>query len=304
MTNEIGIIWALDGAPYARAMTKLSIASAKHHMPDVPRVVLSSCPELDSELNDVDIIPLKTKFNKIWIKFDAMQQSPFERSVFLDADTYVLRDFSEQIKKVTLVSGLKYAGTYKSSLLPSGKISNLPKTFPIVNSGVTIWTKSFLPFYEMAWKPCEKIVETLPGGDQYVFSLVAQQLGANFEVNQRLQVTTSLGELNYRIKKEKLPNSPKLIDVPWVLLAKVDVLHYTENKFEYLEMLTHMHDTLLASEQNGSSLKMQILTGELYQIAYSAYKHHFIKNAKDEASKMRIRFQMNRLSEIIKNMKN
>ena len=89
-----GIVFVATGARYI-ACAENAARSVRKHMPDVPIALFTDAKQLGVSLNEVfdPVIELESVHHRS--KVDCLMKSPFERTLFLDADIRVLEDVSE-----------------------------------------------------------------------------------------------------------------------------------------------------------------------------------------------------------------
>ena len=68
--------------------TMLSIRTLRTHNPEIPVTVFTD-EEFSNSFHDVTVLPAKNTKN-YEVKIQAMISSPYERTLFLDTDTYIL----------------------------------------------------------------------------------------------------------------------------------------------------------------------------------------------------------------------
>jgi hypothetical protein len=100
-----------------------SIASLKRAMPDLPVTVFSEFPVVSPLIERV--IPVEPTCDGFYDKTKLMQQSPYDRTIFVDADIFVLEPFTELF-----------------SLLDRYPRSDVPSSFPEFNTGILLFRRS------------------------------------------------------------------------------------------------------------------------------------------------------------------
>jgi len=136
---------ASDNPAYIQSAIRSAI-SAKCHMPEIPihlytdDVGSSAIALLDkSPFNSVARIKNPHRRSKI----DCLLQTPFERTLFLDADTYVLRNVQDLFVllnqfDLALSHGIRRAGSNAKTTWRE----DLPSSFPMHSSGVMCYRLS------------------------------------------------------------------------------------------------------------------------------------------------------------------
>lgn len=89
-----GVVFVATGARYI-ACAEAAARSVRRHMPDVPIALFTDAGQLGHPLSDLfdPVIELEGAHRRS--KVDCLMNSPFERTLFLDADIRVLEDVSE-----------------------------------------------------------------------------------------------------------------------------------------------------------------------------------------------------------------
>lgn len=89
-----GVVFVATGARYI-ACAEAAARSVRRHMPDVPIALFTDAPLLGVALPEMfdPVIELESVHHRS--KVDCLMKSPFERTLFLDADIRVLEDVSE-----------------------------------------------------------------------------------------------------------------------------------------------------------------------------------------------------------------
>jgi hypothetical protein len=84
-------------------------------------------------------------------KIEYMRQSPFDRTLYLDTDTWITDDISDLF---SLLDGFEIAAKHKSGFYPTGPLDypDVPKSFPEYNTGIIAFrsTPSVTKFFR-AW---------------------------------------------------------------------------------------------------------------------------------------------------------
>ncbi|MBV9573044.1 MAG: hypothetical protein JOY93_03245 [Acidobacteriales bacterium] len=138
----------MDGAIYVITqdaryldMLLISAASLRSNMPDLPITVFSQFPVQSPLFRDV--IPVKPTQDGFYDKTTLIRQSPYERTLFLDADTYVVEPVPELF---ALLDRFDCAATHEEYLntdwVASYPRSDIPASFPEFNTGVMMLQRS------------------------------------------------------------------------------------------------------------------------------------------------------------------
>jgi hypothetical protein len=92
--SSCGVVFVATGARYI-ACAEAAARSVRRHMPDVPIALFTDAPGLGIPLNEMfdPVIELESVHHRS--KVDCLMKSPFERTLFLDADIRVIADVRE-----------------------------------------------------------------------------------------------------------------------------------------------------------------------------------------------------------------
>lgn len=130
-----GIIYIASGKKYVKEACQAA-ASVKAHMPDVPIALFAdeavSDPHVDRH---VSIDKPQSGFGD---KVSYMLQSPFERTIFLDTDTYLCADISELFN---LLDRYDLAAA-QGAIAFHQSLDTVPDCFPELNTGVIVYRQS------------------------------------------------------------------------------------------------------------------------------------------------------------------
>lgn len=118
-----------------------SAESVNHAMPDLPITVFSQFP-IASPLFD-RVIPVETKGDGFYDKARLMLESPYERTLFLDADIFLAEPVPELF---TLLDRFDCAATHEEYLntdwFTDYPRPDIPASFPEFNTGVLAFKRS------------------------------------------------------------------------------------------------------------------------------------------------------------------
>jgi hypothetical protein len=137
-----------DGAIYIITQddryTKLlltSVASLKRVMPDLPVTVFSQFP-IESPLFE-RVIPVEPSKDGFFDKTVYMRQSPYERTLFVDADTYFVEPVPELF---TVLDKFDCAATHEEYLntdwFNNYPRADIPPSYPEFNTGIMAFRRS------------------------------------------------------------------------------------------------------------------------------------------------------------------
>lgn len=96
MNPDRGVLYIASGHPYIEE-AKVSAKSVERHMPDIGKTLATDEAMVDDELFD-QVIELSTVFPKSGISTIRTELTPYERTLFLDSDTYISEPVYELFK--------------------------------------------------------------------------------------------------------------------------------------------------------------------------------------------------------------
>jgi len=134
-----GILYIAFG-PSFTAEGLMSYKSLRRYMPDIPVCFMTdSLERLDTVKDDPNLIQVKITPQHIRSKVDYVNTSPFQKTIYLDSDTLIVRDISDIFKTlerfdVALTHDYARKRTKYSALVP--EYAKIPYAFSEVNGGV------------------------------------------------------------------------------------------------------------------------------------------------------------------------
>lgn len=146
-----GIIYIVSGKKHLQRAL-ISATSLKQHMPDIPITIFSSL-SVDSPLFD-QVIKIEAKELKGQVKgpahlspkVDYISESPYDSTIFLDADTFISDSFYELFDLLNNFDMAIAHDTFRTFAYENefliGHMRQLPDCYPIFNSGVIAFRKS------------------------------------------------------------------------------------------------------------------------------------------------------------------
>ena len=135
---QSGVVFVATGARYI-ACAEAAAQSVRHHMPDVPIALFTNATQLGVNVSDVfnQVIELESVHHRS--KVDCLMNSPFERTLFLDADIRVLEDVSDLFDVLERFD-IAMAQAHARNRPATRAVWNqeLPDAFPQFNTGVLV----------------------------------------------------------------------------------------------------------------------------------------------------------------------
>lgn len=136
-----GAIYIITHNPKYVGLLLSSSASLKEAMPDLPITVFTQFPV--SSPNFERVVPVTPTQHGFYDKTRLMRQSPYERTLFIDADTHVLQPVPELF---TLLDHFDCAATHEEYVSTDWfnryLRPDIPKSFPEFNTGILAFRRS------------------------------------------------------------------------------------------------------------------------------------------------------------------
>ncbi len=151
MTMTTGAIYILTQNARYLPLALESLATVKRAMPDLPVTFLSQFP-VSSPLID-RVIPVAPTHDGFYDKTRLMRESPYDRTLFIDADIYAVKPFPEMFD---LLDRFDCAATHEE-YLDTDWFHHYPATrYSSQLSRVQYWNPAFQAFSADGWR-AEKV---------------------------------------------------------------------------------------------------------------------------------------------------
>jgi hypothetical protein len=139
LPSKQGILYVATGKKYAQEAIK-SARSFKQRMPDVPIAIFTddATPTEKEEIFDNVIILERPKFHYL-DKVEALQRTPYEKTLFLDTDTYCVESCYELF---ALLERFDIAAAHSPVRVSTQNNGKCPLSFPELNTGVIVYRNS------------------------------------------------------------------------------------------------------------------------------------------------------------------
>jgi hypothetical protein len=138
-----GVIYIAYGAKYAAEAAR-SAASVKQWMPDLPITLFTESPPAEAPFDQIVEVTAQPYHRKL--KLRCLAQTPYERTLFLDTDTYVCGDIRPLF---ALLDEFDFAAAHDSERIRAKDaqfmpdvIAQVPLPFAQFNSGVILYKLS------------------------------------------------------------------------------------------------------------------------------------------------------------------
>lgn len=184
-------------------LLKRSLKTLRHHMKGVPAVLFTSFDSIDWKPYGFDKIIYKDNPGDIWeYKYDCLLDTPFERTIHMDCDTYICDNFSEVFK---MMDGVDFAVPLSPWYLNFSRVfKHIPVSFPEPAGGF------------MAYKANDKVFDMF----RYAKELISDRIGGCDEPYLRIAMYEK------DVKFSILPWEYNCVFLlPGFLLRKPKVLH-------------------------------------------------------------------------------
>lgn len=170
--SQNGILYYATGNQY-REEAHTSAESVKNVMPDIPIILFTDKPDAtDSELYD-DIYEIERHSHPFLDRISCFQKSPFDRTLFLDSDTYVTEDISGIFDLLDRfdIAAAQIPGHDPNDEIKrknSDYIPDVPESFPVFNCGVLLFKdndkvqKSFQQWKELYRENLDEVIDQGP----------------------------------------------------------------------------------------------------------------------------------------------
>jgi hypothetical protein len=163
-TGGKGIIYVASGRTFIEEASS-SAKSVRRHMPDVPITLFTHQRVSPPGIDDVVVDERLEKGNNPKEgKIASLSRTPYDRTLFLDTDTYICGDVSELFP---LLDAFEVAAAHDPARLyyaGESHPSTLPESFPELNTGVLLY-KADNPSVRTLLRTWKERYGTMGGGD-------------------------------------------------------------------------------------------------------------------------------------------
>jgi hypothetical protein len=135
-----GVVYIASGDRYVEEAV-YSAHSLRAHSPQLPIVLFSDRDVADSPFDEVRIVPTRHHRPKV----DYLSESPFERTLYLDSDTRVVRPLDEMfalLDRFDMAMAHCFARRRQQYVEKIPEYAAIPYSFPEMNSGVILYAMS------------------------------------------------------------------------------------------------------------------------------------------------------------------
>ncbi|RKD98095.1 putative nucleotide-diphospho-sugar transferase [Halopiger aswanensis] len=133
--NDIGVLYIATGEQYIKE-AEISVQSLKRHN-DIPAAIRTdNLEEVNENLFEI-ILPARRTDGDFGDSIISIEDTPFQRTIFLDSDTYVCDNINGLIDALDRFDLLAaHNPGSRNSKKRGGYIADAPDTFPLYNTGV------------------------------------------------------------------------------------------------------------------------------------------------------------------------
>jgi len=137
MDNQRGALYLASGERYKEEAT-LSAKSLREYHPDLPVTIFTDQEEVDTSVFD-NVVQLSNPINNPGDSILSSKHLPYERTLYLDADTFVCGDISEIFELLDafdVAAGHEVGRSWWNRNRYIQNDIDLPESFPEYNTGV------------------------------------------------------------------------------------------------------------------------------------------------------------------------
>jgi hypothetical protein len=138
LNRNYGVLYIATG-PQCREEALRSVRSLKQHCPQVPAALISDIPVSGGDFDHY--LPVEKPSFSTLDKVRNIHRTPFERTIFLDSDTFIMEDISELFD---LLNQFDMAFTLEVArgLWYRGELLEIPDCFGDLNGGFIVFRRS------------------------------------------------------------------------------------------------------------------------------------------------------------------
>jgi hypothetical protein len=167
-------------------------------------------------------------------KAEIMLNSPFEQTLYLDADTIVLRPLYEirdiMIDSDVVITPLPWKNYTRNA-------DWQPESWPYMMAGVIGFNKTFVNIYSQYVDRFGDTISKLPSQEQYIVSLCCEMESDNLNIRKIKNLQIDVLNLKGHLRTEDYPKFGNGIDLSWTGLNDFYIFHYNEHKNSYIEQI-------------------------------------------------------------------
>lgn len=242
---DFGILYFYDENPAYKQMADMSIATLRKWHPDWPvevvRIPSSQTPWWKKAYRTASFwrwhrrrIRAGQDTRVIAQKANIMLNSPFEHTLYLDADTIVLRPLDEirdmVVSSDVVITPLPWK-TY------SRNADWQPETWPYMMAGVMGFSNDFTKTYARYVSRFGDAISKLPSQEQFIVSLCCEMESQNLDIRKQTNLQIDVINLKDHLKTDCYPRYGEAIDLRWDKVKDFYIFHYNHDKPSYIEQI-------------------------------------------------------------------
>jgi hypothetical protein len=243
--KDFGVLYFVDENPRFRQMMSMSIQSLRRFHPDWP-IKIIECPSYP-------VPPWKKLYRALsfwkWEKRDdragqdirivvdkaaGMIDTPFKCTLYLDVDTIVLKGLDGLREKAMMSDVLVTPLPWKAfkRIDPSQ-----PERWPYMMAGIAFYSSRFVKVYRSYVDRLLPVADSLPAGDQFIFSLACEQEKSVLDIVTEPTLQLDVLNLAQELGTDSYPQINGLLDLKWEGLSRFHIFHYNEFKPQYMKQI-------------------------------------------------------------------
>ncbi len=243
--RDFGVLYFVDNNPLFRQMMAASIQSLRRFHPDWPIKVIE-CPPFRISLWKKAYRTLSFWRNKkrldrgnwdvrvIAAKADAMLNSPFRHTLYLDSDTIIMRSLDTLREKAMQADVLVTPLPWKRYKRSEGW---QPKTFPYLMAGLNFYNHRFVTVYREYVSRFDRATVKLPTMDQFIFSLACEMESSRLNIIHEPTMQIDVINAAEHLGTHWYPRRGECMDLEWDGLSRFHIFHYNEFKHQYMRQI-------------------------------------------------------------------
>jgi hypothetical protein len=243
--KKFGVLYLVDENPDFRKMLKISIQSLKKFHPDWPIKVIKvpsyHIPFWKKLYRILSFWKRGKRRNRagqdvriIAQKANAMLQSPFKRTLYLDVDTIVMKPL-EKFRNLAMEYDVIITP------LPWKRYNRMekwqPETWPYMMAGILFYSEQFKEIYSGYVKRFERTIRKLPSQEQFILSLTCSIEARRLKILMEPKFQIDVLNLSQHLGTNNYPTIGDCVDLKWTGLKSFYVFHYNEYKPQYLKQI-------------------------------------------------------------------
>jgi len=243
--RDFGVLYFYDANPLFQHMAEMSIKSLRKFHPDWPIEVIeipsTRIPIWKKTYRAVSFWKRQLRENRagqdlhiVASKTDIMLNSPFQRTLYLDVDTIVMKPldplYEKALENDVVVTPLEWK-TY------SRREPWQPESWPYVMAGVMFYSTAFTQAYRHYINKMNESISNLPTADQFVVSLICYLESTNLKIAYEPSLQIDVLNLENHLRKTDYPKKDQMIDLSWNEISRFHVFHYNEYKPQYMNQI-------------------------------------------------------------------